>query len=85
MKNMCVFNSNSSVQDEERTCHEQCELLEEWNCEECPIKEAFNRLAAYEDTGLTPEEVEALKVDNDRLHRLIDEMESGLRKESNDA
>ncbi len=43
--------------------------------------EAVNRLAAYEDTGLTPEEIEALKADNDRLHRLIDELEIGLRKE----
>lgn len=41
----------------------------------------IDKLAAYEDTGLTPEEVEALKADNDRLHRLIDELESGLRKD----
>lgn len=41
---------------------------------------AVDRLAAYEDTGHTPEEVEALKADNDRLHRLIDELENGLRK-----
>lgn len=47
--------------------------------------EAVNRLAAYEDTGLTPEEVEALKADNDRIHRLIDELESGFRKENNNA
>lgn len=40
----------------------------------------IDKLAAYEDTGLTPEEVEALKTDNDRLHRLIDELENGLRK-----
>lgn len=41
----------------------------------------IDKLAAYEDTGLTPEEIEALKADNDRLHRLIDELEIGLRKE----
>ena len=45
----------------------------------------IDKLAAYEDTGLTPEEVEALKADNDRLHRLIDELESGFRKENNNA
>ncbi len=45
----------------------------------------YRRLQAYEDTGLTPEEVKALKADNDRLYRLIDELESGLRKENNNA
>ena len=48
-------------------------------------QERLDRLAAYEDTGLTPEEVEALKADNDRLHRLIDESENELRKESDNA
>ncbi len=46
---------------------------------------AIDCLAAYEETGLNPEEVEALKIDNDRLHRLIDELENGLRKENNNA
>ena len=45
----------------------------------------IDKLAAYEDTGLPPEEVEGLKADNDRLHRLIDELESGFRKENNNA
>lgn len=38
--------------------------------------EIAQKLYAYEDTGLTPEEVEALKADNDRLHKLIDETEN---------
>jgi len=29
-------------------------------CGKCPINEAYKRLAAYEDTGKTPEEVAAL-------------------------
>lgn len=33
---------------------------------------AADRLAAYEDTGLSPEEVAALKADNENLHRLVD-------------
>ncbi len=41
-----------------------------------------SRLYAYEETGLTPEEIKALKIDNDRLHRLIDELENDLRKEN---
>lgn len=36
--------------------------------------DAADKLSAYEDTGLTPEEVKVLKVDNDRLHRLIDKV-----------
>lgn len=45
------------------------------------LTDTLNKLAAYEDTGLTPKEVKALKADNDRLHRLIDELESVLRKD----
>ncbi len=31
----------------------------------------IERLAAYEDTGLTPEEITALKVENKRLHERL--------------
>lgn len=34
------------------------------------------RLYAYEETGLTPAEIEALKRDNVRLHKLLDDVES---------
>lgn len=37
------------------------------------------KLAAYEDTGLTPEEIIALKADNERLHRLVDNIECVMR------
>lgn len=33
---------------------------------------AVDRLAAYEDTGLTPEEVKDMCKDNDRIQKLID-------------
>lgn len=39
------------------TCGEVCKNQEESGCEKCPICEAIDRLAAYEDTGLTPEEI----------------------------
>lgn len=46
------------------SCHDVCdecaEDCEQDSCTECPINEAFKRLAAYEDTGLTPEEITAL-------------------------
>lgn len=36
----------------------------------------IDRLAAYEDTGLTPEEIKALQEDNARLHKLLDDLEA---------
>jgi len=38
-------------------------------------KEIYRRLQAYEDTGLTPEEIVALIADNKRLHELVDIIE----------
>ncbi len=40
---------------------------------------AADKLAAYEDTGLTPEEITALIADNKRLHELVNIIE-GLVK-----
>lgn len=43
---------------------------------DCVYKnEIARKLYAYEDTGLTPEEITALKADNERLHRLLDQAE----------
>jgi hypothetical protein len=38
-------------------CREVCQRQEDKGCEDCPIAKAFDRLAAYEDTGLEPEEI----------------------------
>lgn len=42
------------------------------------LTNALNRLAAYEDTGLTPKEIVAMKADNKRLYDLIDILESAI-------
>ena len=42
-------------------CREVCERQGDVGCKTCPIAKAFDRLAAYEDTGLEPEGVEAMK------------------------
>lgn len=42
-------------------------------------KEIYRRLQAYEDTGLTPEEITAMKADNKRLHDLIDILEVTIK------
>ena len=41
-----------------RECRQVCEEQEENGCKGCPIELAFDRLAAYEDTGLAPEEIQ---------------------------
>jgi len=38
-------------------CEEVCKNQGDKGCEDCPIRKAIDRLAAYEDTGLMPEEV----------------------------
>lgn len=43
------------------------------------LTSTLNRLAAYEDTGLTPEEIAAMKADNKRLHALVDNIECVMR------
>lgn len=43
-------------------CREVCRNQSENGCTDCHIAKAFDRLAAYEDTGLEPEAVEHLKL-----------------------
>ena len=38
-------------------CREVCERQGDDGCKTCPIAKAFDRLAAYEETGLEPEEI----------------------------
>ncbi len=38
-------------------CEEVCKNQGDKGCEDCPIRKAIDRLAAYEDTGLEPEEI----------------------------
>lgn len=42
-------------------CREVCQIQGDKGCKDCPIAAAFDRLAAYEDTGLTPEEVQQMR------------------------
>ena len=42
-------------------CRQVCEEQEENGCKGCPIELAFDRLAAYEDTGLAPVEVQQMR------------------------
>lgn len=42
-------------------CREVCQIQGDKGCKDCPIAAAFDRLAAYEDTGFTPEEVQQMR------------------------
>lgn len=41
--------------------------------------EIASKLYAYEDTGLTPEEITAMKADNKRFHDFIDILKSAIK------
>ncbi len=51
----------------ESSCDEICCRYQDDNCVGCPLQEAFSRLAAYEDSGLSPEEVRVLQKENEVL------------------
>ena len=42
-------------------CREVCQMQEDRGCTDCPIAKAFERLSAYEETGLEPGEIKQLK------------------------
>ena len=44
----------------ESSCDEVCHYYQNNNCVGCPLQEAFSRLAAYENSGLSPNEVREL-------------------------
>ena len=52
-------------------CREVCRNQGDNGCSGCPIAKAFDRLAAYEDTGLEPEEIMGL-CEMDRRAKMAD-------------
>lgn len=54
-KNLCTIDSHGEV-DDVITCAEQCESLD-IDCSKCAIQKCFERLAEYEEIGLTPEQI----------------------------
>ena len=54
-RNMCFYGVDGHIDDCDG-CAEYCEGME-GECDGCAIQECFNRLAEYEDTGLTPEKI----------------------------
>lgn len=60
------------------SCSEE-QLEEIKRADRVSSREIYRRLQAYEDTGLTPDEIEQLKADNARLHKLVDNIECVMR------
>lgn len=60
----CCFGGNHCWQvhgADNYTCEEVCVNQGDDGCVGCPIRRAIDRLAAYEDTELTPEEIVKMK------------------------
>ena len=54
----------------ESSCEDICQEQLEYGCEKCPIQDAFSRLSAYEDSGLSPAEVQEHTVLLNKLNKL---------------
>ena len=65
---------NQIIDCENETCKETCE---KHDCESCPISKAIDKLAAYEDTGITPEQI----YDLDRMYQEKCEEVASLEKQ----
>lgn len=59
VRDMCSYGRDREPTDE-LSCEEICDLYHQ-DCDSCPIQNAFNRLAEYENTGLSPQEIIELK------------------------
>lgn len=59
------------------SCTEE-QLEEIKQAEKVSSREIYRRLQAYEDTGLTPEQITAIKADNKRLHDFIDILDGAI-------
>lgn len=54
------------------TCEDMCNNCHMY-CKKCPIQQAFERLAEYEATGITPEQIREIdKLYQDRLKEIED-------------
>lgn len=62
LKELCGFDSETNKVNSCKTCAAICKHIPLCNtCAKCPIQISFERLAAYEKTGLSPKQVRRLK------------------------
>lgn len=65
-------------------CVNMCKMCVE-GCTECPVQEAFDRLAEYEDLGVTPDQIKELDRQYTEKCSQIKEIVKRLEKEAQDA
>lgn len=73
LKSMCTFDDKGKIKGEGdcASCGGGCDGF----CGECEIQKAFDRLAAYEDTELSPEEISIMKAQySDTFQAHLNEM-----------
>ena len=83
-KEMCTIDRFGEADDCE-TCDVMCEEFMETGCTECPIQNAFARLAEYEDLGLMPNQIKELSNLYTEKCGQIKEIVKRLEKESEEA
>lgn len=77
---LCVTDQSGKINDCE-LCFENCNPFADGTvgCKGCAIDKCFNRLGAYEDTGLTPEQVKEM----DRLYKAkCEELEEAQQQDN---
>lgn len=75
LRELSTFDRESTTEaDDTLTCEEVCGDFN--GCDECPVQKAFNRLAEYEDTELTPKQIQEIKVFfNTQITRILNELQ----------
>lgn len=98
LKCLCEYEIDGSICDISACpdyCKQFCKNGGVADCDNCGIQQAIDRLAAYEDTGLTPEEAISFKrlfdmrdkqadelfAENERLRKIIDNAKYILGKD----
>lgn len=80
-KKICTVNSFGEVDDCdgcENYCSEYCDTAE--NCIGCAIQECFDRLAEYENTELTPEQIKDMDEEYSRMAKELSELKMQLKQ-----
>lgn len=85
LRAMCTFDKESTEEpDDCISCDEICAENDGYDCENCPIQKAFDKLAAYEALGVSPEQIKEM----DRLYtekcKEVAKLQEHISKEQGD-
>ncbi len=74
---LCLLGDDGKT-DVIENCSAYCNCR--FSCGNCGIQKAFNLLAAYEDTGLTPEEIKHLQENKGEIGEALDGILAKLKE-----